>query len=191
MLLNIVSCGIFMSELNKIIPSLRREMRMKGHEIKVDFLSPGLHIDSNKMETEVIKNLESKKGTKILLLYGRMCHTKLVSIAKGYNAAVPTEKNCIELLLGPEKKKALDGSGHIFYLTAGWLQCWREMFQDRTAITPCDKMVMLDTGENLISEEELLDFYDFMQVPIETVGISLDDFKSKLTSMCTYTLENN
>jgi hypothetical protein len=166
-------------------------MQMNDHDIKVDFLSPGLHIDPNRMETEVIKNLESKKGTKILLLYGSMCHTKLVSIAKDYNAAVLTEKNCVELLLGPEKKKAIDDSGNVFYLTAGWLQYWRDMFQDRTAITPCDKMVMLDTGENLISDEEMLEFYDFMQVPVETIEISLDHFKNKLTNLCVNILENN
>jgi hypothetical protein len=174
MFLHIVSCGIFRSELNKIMPSLRREMRMKYHEIEAHFLPHGLHIDSRKMKEEVIKKLELKKGTKILLLYGSMCHTELVSIAKDYHAAIPTEKNCVEMLLGPEKKKAIDDSGNVFYVTAGWLQCWREMFQDRTAIAPCDKIVMLDTGGNLISDEELLDFYDVMQVPVETVEISLD-----------------
>jgi hypothetical protein len=182
MLLNILSCGILQFELNKIIPKIKQEL--KKHDIEINFLSPGLHVDYNKMETEVITNLEAKKGEKILLLYGSMCHTKLVSIAKDYNAILPVEKNCIEMILSPDKKGEMDGYGNVFYITAGWLRHWREIFQDRTAIAPCDKIVMLDYGGNLISDEELLEFFDYMQIPIETIEISLDYFTNKIINLC-------
>jgi hypothetical protein len=189
MVLTIVSCGIFQPELNTIIPVIKRELN--NQDIQVTFLSPGLHINSNKMETEIIENLELKKGQKIVLLYGNMCHTKLISIAKDYKAVIPTAKNCIEMILSPEKKKELDQSGNVFYLTTGWIQHWREIFQDRTAITACDKIVVLDVGDELISDEELLDFFDYIQIPIETIKTSLHYFKDTLTILCKYSIEKN
>jgi hypothetical protein len=176
---HIVACGIFKAELDRILPAIRREL--PNQDIRVTFLSPGLHVDCARMEKEIVETLKSLQGEK-LLLYGTMCHEKLASIAHDNHAALPSDRNCIEMIVSPEKKKALDESGNIFYVTAGWLQSWREILQERAA--SCDKIIVLDAGGSAISEEALLEFFDFMQIPVETVEVTLDYFKNKLTHLC-------
>jgi hypothetical protein len=180
--LKIIACGIFRPELNKIIPALRRELN--DRDIEVTFLPPGLHNNCNKMETEIVENLEADKNGKPLLLYGCMCHTELESIAKNYDAVLPAGKNCIEIILSPRKKAEIDMSGNVFYLTAGWVRQWRDIFQDGAGITACDKIVMLDDGCVEISDEELLDFFDYIQIPIEIMKVSLNYFKENLINLC-------
>ena len=169
------------------MPIIKQELN--NQDIEVTFLSPGLHINCNKMETEITENLALKKEQKIVLLYGNMCHTKLISIAKDYNAVIPAERNCIEMILSPEKKKEIDQYGNVFYVTTGWVQHWREIFQDRTAIAACDKIVVLDTVDELISDEELLDFFDYIQIPIEMMKTPLHYFEDTLTMLCKYSIE--
>jgi hypothetical protein len=174
-----------------VLPAIQRELEnlTRDLDIKVTFLSPGLHIECGKMEREILQNLDSikrekTKGEKILLLYGAMCHEKLMTIAEDNHAALPSVKNCIEMILSPEKKKALDESGNIFYLTSGWLRYWREIVQERSAAASCDKIIVLDAGDGLISEEELLEFFDFMQIPVESVAVTLDYFRETLRDAC-------
>jgi hypothetical protein len=176
---HIVACGIFKAELDRILPAIKREL--PNQDIRVTFLSPGLHIDCARMEREIVETLKSLQGEK-LLLYGTMCHEKIASIAHDNHAALPSDRNCIEMIVSPEKKKALDESGNIFYVTAGWLQSWHEILQERAA--SCDKIIVLDAGGSFISEEELLAFFDFMQIPVETVEVTLDYFKHKVTNLC-------
>jgi hypothetical protein len=179
--INILACGIFKPELEKILPDIEREL---NKNIKVTFLSPGLHIDYNKMECELKKELELTKKQKTLLLYGSMCHIKLPEIIKNYNIINPNEKNCIELILSAERKKEIDKSGNVFYLTCGWLRYWREIFQQGLEAIICDKIVLLDTESDLISDEEMLEFFDYIHIPIEIEKITLEHFKKTLINIC-------
>jgi hypothetical protein len=182
MTFNILACGIFRPELEKILPEIKREL--DEEDIKVTFLSPALHIDTNKMEDEIKKNLELTKPQKTLLLYGSMCHTNLSSIIKNYNTVNPHEKNCVELILSAERKGEIDKSGTIFYLTCGWLRYWREIFQNGMEALICDKIVALDSDSDMISDEDMLEFFDYIQVPIEIEKISLDHFKETVLKIC-------
>jgi hypothetical protein len=46
-----------------------------------------------------------------------------------------------------------------------------------------DKIVYLDCGMNLISDEDILEFSNFANMPIETERITLDNFKDVLMSL--------
>lgn len=46
-----------------------------------------------------------------------------------------------------------------------------------------DRILLMDTGINPLSEEEILAFYDLTQVPIEIQPISLDPFRKKLAEV--------
>jgi hypothetical protein len=187
--INILSCGIFRPELDIIIPEIKQEL--KNCDIMITYLAPGLHNDCKKMEEELTKNLEKIKSTKILLLYGSMCHTELPAILKNYDTVFPKEKNCVEIILKPEIKMEMDNYGNIFYLTAGWLKNWKEIFPRSIGETIIgDKVVYLDCGTNLVSDEEILDFFDFANLPIETEKITLDNFKEIIIKLCGKLLES-
>jgi hypothetical protein len=177
MRITILSCGIFQSELDIIIPEIKQELN--NIDITVLYLSPGLHNAPGKMKKELTQNLDKLKSEKTLTLYGSGCHIELSIILKEYNTVYPKEKNCIEILLNPEIKAEMDKNGNIIYLTAGWLKAhkevfWRDMYAEPIA---GDKSIYLDCGKNLISDEELLEYFDFSNLPIETERITLDNFK--------------
>ncbi|MDR1231878.1 MAG: DUF1638 domain-containing protein [Spirochaetaceae bacterium] len=185
MRIDILSCGIFRPELDIAIAEIRDNF--KGHNIEITYLPPSLHVYPLKMEEELTKNLDKMKDSKVLVLYGSMCHADLPEIAEKYNALVPKEKNCIEIMLRPEIKNEMDKTGNINYLTAGWLKTWKEISADGAMIG--DKIIYLDCGANLISDEEILYFFDCANLPIETVPITLDNFKEVIIKLCKEIIE--
>jgi hypothetical protein len=186
MRINILSCGIFRPELDMVIAEIRD--KFEDHAIEITYLPPSLHVYPLKMEEELTRNLDKMKDSKVLLLYGSMCHTDLPRILEKYNALVPQEKNCIEIMLKPEIKNTMDKAGNINYLTAGWLKTWKEISTGGAMIG--DKIIYLDCGANLISDEEILDFFDCANLPIETVPITLDNFKEVIIKLCAEIIES-
>ncbi|MHB9293890.1 hypothetical protein Holit_03009 [Hollandina sp. SP2] len=185
MRINILSCGIFRPELDMIISEINN--KFKYHDIKITYLSPSLHVYPLKMEEELTANLDKNKNSTVLVLYGNMCHTELPRILHKYNVLLPKEKNCIEIMLKPEIKSEMDKSGNINYITTGWLKNWREITAGGSMIG--DKIIYLDCGANLISDEELLEFFDYANLPIETVKITLDNFKEIIITLCKEIIE--
>jgi hypothetical protein len=183
--IHILSCGIFRPELDIVISEIKD--KFKDHAITITYLPPSLHIYPLRMEEALTENLDKIKNSKVLVLYGSMCHTELSRIAQKYNALFPKEKNCIEIMLKPEIKNEMDKTGNINYLTTGWLQNWKEIVTGGAMIG--DKIIYLDCGENLVSDEEILEFFDCANLPIETVKITLDNFKEIIINLCKELIE--
>jgi hypothetical protein len=186
MRINILSCGIFRPELDIVISEIRE--KFSGHDIGITYLSPSLHVYPLKMEEELTTNLNKISASKVLVLYGSMCHTELSEILQKYNVMLPKERNCIEIMLKPEIKNKMDKAGNINYLTTGWLKNWKEIMSGGAIIG--DKIVYLDCGENLVSDEEILEFFDYANLPIETVSITLDNFKETIIRLCEEIIES-
>jgi len=120
-----------------------------------------------------------------LLIYGE-CHPDIDRIAERYGSKRIPTRNCISALLG-ERKKQLDKQGNYFYITSGWLKNWKKIFIDglkwdevdaRQNFGFYDKILMLDSRVRDITDEEILEFFTFTQKEIETLNISLDNFKN-------------
>jgi hypothetical protein len=191
MSLHILSCGIFQDELEKIIPEIKREADI---DIKIKYLPPALHNDNNKLGEGINNGLESLRGKKTILLYGDKCHPGLDAITKDLCIYNHGTANCIELILGPERKKELDKTGNIIYMTSGWLKYWRDIFQQdilpgtgnpRIIMEGIDKVIVLDTGARQLTDEKILEFYDCVQIPVEVETISLDYFKKTIIGTLT------
>lgn len=189
--LHVLSCGIFRPEFEKIFAEIKQDL--DDQDIAVDFISPGLHVNQEKLGKGISAGLAPLKEEKILLLYGSMCHPDLAEIVEGYDLIHPKEPNCVEIMLDPTRKKELDEGGNIFYMTAGWLKYWREIFQQeqgwddtdaRINFGFYDKAVLLDCGCCDIDEEELFNFFEYTQVPIEMEPIDLNYFKKNILELC-------
>ena len=185
MSLCILSCGIFQQELEQVLPEIKQEMGID--DIPVNYLPAALHSDNNELEKGIKTGMQALDSKKIMLLYGNICHPHLAEITGNRCVFNNDTKNCIELILNPERKKELDTTGNIVYFTSGWLTWWREIFHQELAYNPenphivieqCDKIIVLDTGIGAIDEEELLMLYDCIQIPIEIIQIDLDYFKN-------------
>lgn len=190
--LHILSCGIFQPELEGLFAELKEDLA--EYEIAVDFIPPGLHVNNDKLGKGIAAGLTPLKKEKVLLLYGSMCHPDLAEIVKGYDLIYPEAPNCVELILSPPRKKELDEGGNIFYMTAGWLKYWHEIFQQeqgwdeidaRINFGIYDKIIVLDSGFLDIDEEELFCFFDYTQIPIEVEPVDLEHFKTVILGLCT------
>jgi hypothetical protein len=188
--LSLISCGIFRYELEKVLPEIEMEM---GCKIDIEFLTPALDVNIDLLEKSIMERLAAHQNKKNILLYGCMCHTELPRIIGESGAVYPKAANCAEMLLSPEKKKAFDEEENVYFLTMGGLKQWKEIYQQghgwdeadaRVNFGYFEKIIVLDTGVFEISDEELFDFFDFTQIPVEVMKINLDYFKSVITDMC-------
>lgn len=67
------------------------------------------------------------EGSSPLMMYGRLCHPEMESLAGEYGASLVPAGNWIEMLLGEEMAR-IDAEASTFYLTPGWLENWKQVF---------------------------------------------------------------
>ncbi|GHV53760.1 hypothetical protein FACS1894216_12390 [Synergistales bacterium] len=194
MTLSVLSCGIFRPEIERLMPDIMREIHS---ELRVSFVPPALHVDYRKLAdgiAEGFRRMDRRNEEKVLLLYGSMCHPKLPDIAEDAAAAYIKPGNCIDAVLSKQRKDEIEAKyGRVFYLTAGWLKYWRDIFQGgmgwdsvdaRTNMGFYDQIIVLDSGITRITDEDVIEFFEFTQVPVDVEPITLDYFKSVLLDIC-------
>jgi hypothetical protein len=188
--ISLISCGIFRYELEKLLPEIETEL---GCKIEADFLAPALDANADLLEKSVTEKFVEHQDKKTALLYGNMCHTEWPRITEKSGAVYPKAANCAEILLSPEKKKEFDAKENVYFLTMGGLKEWKEIYRQghgwdaadaRVNFGYFEKIVVLDTGVFEISDEDLFEFFEFCQVPVEVMNISLDYLKSTLIDLC-------
>jgi hypothetical protein len=190
----VLSCGIYQLELEKILPEIRKELNA---DLRIQYLPPALDVNENRLAKAVTEGLQALDKP-VVLLYGRMCHTDMAGITRDTGALYLRTANCVEAFLSPEKKKEMDAAGNIYYLTMSGLKLWREIYLQghgwdavdaRINFGSFDKIVVLDCGLFEITDEALFDFFEFTQVPVEVMPISLDHFKGVVMDVCRKLLE--
>lgn len=179
-----VGCSMLENEIKQV-------MQEMGLQNNIVFIDAALHVNLDRLEEAVRGKLDETKNIgKPIILVGNKCHPDMVTIAKEYDGQVVPRGNCLELLLG-DTMKELDKDAKIFYITNGWLAKWKEIFitglgwdeiDGRQNFGYYDKILLLDMGVP-IDDMDLLEFFEFTQVPIEPYPISLDNLKKELTNL--------
>ena len=179
---SIIACGIFEKE----IEALRTEL---GFPFEAHYLGAGLHVDFDDLSGALVAELEKcqKEGSEgTIVVYGQ-CHPKIEDILKPYHAALAACQNCVDAFItrkGLEKKAQ---NGLFFYLSPGWLDAWKDIFnrlnwgpeEARMQMGSFRGSVYLDTLKDAAArEEELLQFFDFTNLPFEIMPVDLGYFKS-------------
>jgi hypothetical protein len=180
-----IVCSILALEVEKAMGEL-------GLCNKICYIPGALHVDLDKMQYALTENLNALKsaGEPTALIVGTKCHPEIRKIAANYGAGIICGSNCIELLLGEEKMKELDNESKTFYLTSGWLREWRDIFCEgglgwdstdaKINFGRYDRILMLDTGLIEFSVQDILDFFEYTEVPIDTYPVTLDHLKKKM-----------
>lgn len=181
----IVACGIFQLELEEVLEEIKGAWASTD-EFKVTYIAPALDVHLDKLKDGITEALDRVTEEKIVLLFGSLCHPDLSEFTEKYHVIRPQPKNCIELVLGKERQKELESSVRIFYLTPGWLRNWQSIFKEghgwdeidaRQNFGYFDKILLLNTGVCEFKDEDILDFYEYTQVPIEIESVELVVFK--------------
>ena len=73
-------------------------------------------------------------------------------------------------------------------MTPGWIRAWPQMmeaqgwdtFDVRMNMGRYDRILLLDAGINPLSDEELIEFFDLVQIPVEVEILDLGLFRETL-----------
>jgi len=176
----IIACGVFEKE----IEALKDEL---GFPFEAHYLEPGLHVDFDELKDALKKELDSCNGCDgIIVAYGQ-CHPKIDDILKPFNAKIIDCQNCVDAFITRRGMEDKAKQGLYFYLSPGWLDAWREIFrrlnwgqiEARMQMGSFKGVVYLDTMNDASQKElELLEFFDFTNLPFEVMPVDLNHFKS-------------
>jgi len=175
----ILCCGILARELENLLQDRKAD---------ISYLDPALHVDLDKLAAGLKKGLHPAGNDGAVLVLGTRCHPDLAELIKGKGVRCIGAGNCLEMLLGSEMTR-MDSEAKTFYITGGWLENWRNIFIDglkwdeidaRQNFGYYDRIVLLDTGLWPVDDLMILEFYEYTQVPIETIPVTLDHMRELL-----------
>jgi hypothetical protein len=172
-----ISCGIFKAELEY----LSRTGRFDG---EVEFLDAALHVNFDKLKKSLEEALQEadKTGAGIRVLYGH-CHPDMTGILDAYGAEKIRAGNCLEAIIGAEEIARLDAEAKTFFLTAGWVNNWENMFamgkadfdfDFRSMFLQYKRIIVFDTGVIPLDNDKIRAFSEYTGLPVERRMISLD-----------------
>jgi len=179
----LIACRIFEKELQATLPL--------DADTKVLWVDAALHADLSRLEKELTKCLSSSNasGGSVRMLFGKGCHPDIDLIGKEYNAKIPQVKNCIEVFLG-EKLKELEKNSTMI-MTPGWVRTWPNIMKAlgwdevdvRINLGRYHRILIVDAGIDPLTDEEILSFFDLVQVPIEIEHLDLHHFRNLISKL--------
>jgi hypothetical protein len=180
----LIACPIFKDELEMALES--------DLSLDIQFMDYRIHNDAKRMFEELKKAVSVANGSDISLLVGSDCYCEvsISDFAKQINANIINEKNCIEAILGPERTDELQRDRTTIH-TQGWVRMIRQSITDnglmgdsiRIMLGYFERILLLDYGVKPYSDEDILTYYDLLQVPIEIEPVQLDYFKGVLNRL--------
>ncbi|MBN1409764.1 MAG: DUF1638 domain-containing protein [Spirochaetales bacterium] len=192
----IVSCGILKADINHLQDNGFINAK------KILFTAPGLHEWQPELKKQLVKQLKtaSTVSDKILVLYGQRCFMDPGDPSRVTDVLIKEEcpgalrikaANCVDMLTDLDYREKTAGSKKVYWITPGWLKHWDYIFKDwdkgkaNEMFPQHDKIMVADAigyYEKLMIEdpEKILKISDWTAVPIESVNISFNRFKSLL-----------
>ena len=178
----LISCNIFQEEMEYILS------RNPNFEVETIWLRSGLHGDLNFMEKSVKEALQAAAGREpgLRLMLGSGCLPQLPELI-GDIPRLPA-KNCLGAMVGEERLLELE-KDRTLVVTPAWIRkIWfaedglRGLFgwddaDFRINFGRYDRILVLDAGLSPLSDEEILETFDIVQVPMESEPFSLDHFE--------------
>ena len=179
----LIACRIFGDELQAVLPATS--------DLKVVWIEAALHADLNRLEEALQTALTetAAAGAEAWLLLGAGCHPDIAKLAGEYGARLSPVKNCLEAFLGA-KQKELEINGTMI-MTPGWIRAWPDIMASlgwdavdvRQNLGRYNRILLLEPGINPLTDEEILAFFDLIQVPIDIEPLDLTDFQNLLGNM--------
>jgi hypothetical protein len=180
----IVGCGIFEDELSSV---LKDETRF---DCELIWLKSGYHVRTDLMARKLAEALSCPalvNRQDLRVLYGQNCLFDLDPEFLAGLKFLPTE-NCLTALVGLKRLRELE-KGRTMVVTNSWIRriylvhdgefpIW-DPGEMRMQLGRYDRILVLDTGLDAFTDEEILTAYDLMGVVLEFEKCDLTHF-SKL-----------
>lgn len=179
----LIGCRIFEEELNAVLEEARGQA-----QVEMVWLDAGLHSDLALLERELgaaIDQAKAQPGAEVRLLFGQGCLPHMQEFAQQKGVKLSTTRNCLAAFLGEEQVKALEADSTML-LTPGWVRTWPgnmrrvsgwDAVDFRLNLGRYQRLLLLEPGLNPLSDEEIIEFFDLVQVPLETQPLDLGHFR--------------
>ena len=198
----IVACGTLNMELNHLKDNGFLDAR------KILYTKPGRHEVPRELESQLIRQISNVKqyAQKIIVVYGgKFCYVNADNpyrridtiieeqVEPGVTISRINVTHCVDMLASAEEREKISEGRDVYWLTPGWMKYRHYVFQDWDKGLANENFpkhsggaVMLDSigyYENVVQEnpEQILDFSDWMGIPLEAHQVTLDRLKSLLS----------
>ena len=173
---SLVTCGILKAEVEAAL-------LQRGLSVRVYHLAPAPCLEPAALARQLRKLLDraAQDSDDIVILIGR-CHPDLDEILSEYPARRMDVNDCFDALLGEERKR-IDQESNTFFTSAAWLDHWRRALKrsmkwdevdTRQNFGHYERVLLLDPGFEPIPDEKILEYFDYIQVPVEPRRITLE-----------------
>jgi len=196
----IVSCGT----LNPEIKYMRENNILEVQ--KVLFTSPGLHENCKQLEQQLVDRIKKAKeissSKRVIVLYGgKFCYVNADNPYRTMNKIIEEQQpgvvrinatHCMDMLASTGECEAIAGGKSVFWFTPGWVLYRHNVFDGWDKGLANENFPRHDGGvvvldgidffDNYMAEkpEEILEYSDWMGVPISSHKTTLNRFKSLL-----------
>jgi len=198
----IVACGTMNMELNHLKNNGFVDAR------KILYTKPGRHEIPRELESELIRQIgiAKKYASKIIVVYGgKFCYVNADNPNRDIDTIIQEQEergirisrikatHCVDMLASKQERERISQGKDVYWLTPGWMKYRHYVYQG------CDKglanknfpkhtggALMLDAigyYEEVMktNPEKILDFSDWMGIPIEPYSVTLDRLISLLS----------
>lgn len=179
----IIACKVFADELQHVLTD--------EEGVEIIWVDAALHADLPRLEKELTQALVAagEKEDKVRLFLGVGCLPDIVKLARQFGVPFSTVKNCLEAFLG-SKVKELEQDRTIL-MTPGWIRAWPAIMASlgwdevdvRINLGSYNRILLLEPGINPLTDEEILEFFDLVQVPLEVEPLNLEHFRTTLAEL--------
>ena len=195
----IVACGTLSPEL--------KHLQAEGflNAGKIVYTTPGLHQNCPELErqlTEAVKRVEDDYEKVIVVYGGKYCYVNAAdptrTMAKIIDELGPKvvrvqATHCMDMVASEAERDELAGGEKVWWMTPGWVKYRHKVFEGWDKGTANENFPRHTGGarvldgvglcEQYLNEqpEEILDYSDWMGIPLMGVPATLDRFKKLLT----------
>ena len=197
----IVACGTLNMELNHL-----RDSGFLNAE-KILYTKPGRHEVPQELESQLIRQIGTAKkyASKIIVVYGgKFCYVNADNPYRKIDTIIQEQEepgvkmsrikatHCMDMLASVEEREKISQGKDIYWFTPGWMkyrhyvyQGWDKGLANENFPKHSGGAIMLDAigyYDKVMQNdpEKILEFSDWMGIPIEPYRISLDRLKKLL-----------
>ncbi len=198
----VVACGTMSLELH----ALKRSGFLDTEHLL--FTAPGLHQLPGRLEQQLVERIGQAKQSvdKVLVVFGgKFCYvnaddptrtmTKIIE-EQGPQVVRIEVTHCMDMLASEEERDRISqdvaGGEKVWWMTPGWIKYRHEVFKGWDAARANENFPKHEGGAIVLdalgyfdrfvadSPEELLEYSDWMGVPLQAYPVTLERFKSLL-----------
>ena len=198
---SIVACGTLNLELNYLKDAGFLDAR------KILYTKPGRHEVPHELESQLIRQMGNAKkySQRIIVVYGgKFCYVNADNPYRKIDIIIQEQEeqgikisrikasHCVDMLASAEERERISQGKDIYWLTPGWMkyhhyvyQGWDKGLANENFPKHTGGAIMLDAigfYDRVMGSdpEKILEFSDWMGIPIEPYRVSLKRLKSLL-----------